>query len=156
MWKTGEPQRFLLTAQPGPAKDTVYAGYYFHPDQKAWVLISSMRAPQDGGYLKRLHGFSENFGGNNGHLQRKALYGNQWIRTADGQWTELTVATFTHDATGKVNRLDRFMGTQDNQFFLSHGGFIPGSSKSGDRFTRAGGGKAPKIVLPEMKSVSSR
>ena len=71
MWKTGVPQRFLLTAQPFPDQSTVYTGYYFHPDQKAWVLISSMRAPKDGGYIKRLHGFSENFGGSTGHLDGK-------------------------------------------------------------------------------------
>jgi len=151
MWKTDVPQRFLLTAEPAPDKSTVYTGYYFHPDQKAWVLISSMKAPKDGGYLKRLHGFSENFGGSTGHLQRKALYGNQWIRTADGQWKELTAATFSHDATGKKDRLDRYMGIQDNQFFLSHGGFIPGTGTFGERFTRAGGGKPPAIELPKLK-----
>ncbi|HYV35130.1 MAG TPA: DUF3472 domain-containing protein [Gemmataceae bacterium] len=152
MWKTEVPQRFLLTAEPAADKSTIYTGYYFHPDQKAWVLITSMKAPKDGGYLKRLHGFSENFGGSTGHLERKALYGNQWIRTADGQWTELTAATFSHDATGKKNRLDRYMGIQDNQFFLSHGGFLPGTGTSGERFTRAGGGKPPTIELPKLKN----
>jgi len=150
IWKTGVPQRFLLTAQPGPAMDTIYTGYYFHPDRKAWMLIASMKAPKDGGYLKGLHSFSENFGGSTGHLRRKALYGNQWIRTVDGNWTELTTATFSHDPTGKKNRLDRFMGVEDNQFFLSHGGFVPGLTKYGERFTRSGGGTPPEIKLPEV------
>jgi len=109
-----------------------------------------MKAPQDGGYLKGLHSFSENFGGSTGHLRRKALYGNQWIRTVDGNWTELTTATFSHDPTGKKNRLDRFMGVEDNQFFLSHGGFVPGLTKYGERFTRSGGGTPPEIKLPEV------
>ncbi len=151
MWKTGVPQRFLLTAQPEPGQFTVYTGYYFHPDKKAWMLISSMKAPKDGGYLKRLHGFSENFGGSNGYLQRKALYGNQWMRTTDGTWTELTTATFSHDATGKQNRLDRYMGVEGNQFFLSQGGFVAGFSKAGERFTRSGGGQPPDIELPKFQ-----
>ncbi len=151
-WKTGVPQRFLLTAQPDAAS-TIYSGYYFHPDKKAWVLIASMKAPQDGNYLKGLHGFSENFGGSTGHLRRKALYGNQWARTANGKWTELTSATFSHDATGKSNRLDRMMGVEENQFFLAHGGFLPGTSKSGELFTRPGGGQPPNITLPEMKTL---
>ena len=149
-WKTGEKQRFLVTAKPTDATHTIYAGYYFHPDKKQWVLISSWKAPKEGGYLRRLYSFSENFGGNNGHLLRKALYGNQWIRTAEGQWTELTTAAFSHDATGKADRLDRFMGVEDGQFFLSHGGFIPGCTQYGEKFTRPATGKVPSdIVLPE-------
>jgi hypothetical protein len=149
-WKTGEKQRFLVTAKPTDATHTTYAGYYFHPDKKQWVLISSWNAPKEGGYLRRLYSFSENFGGSNGHLLRKALYGNQWIRTAEGQWIELTAATFSHDATGKADRLDRFMGVENGQFFLSHGGFVPGFTQYGEKFIRSPTGKAPSdIVLPE-------
>ncbi len=149
-WKTGERQRFLVTAQPTDATHTIYAGYYFHPDKKQWVLISSWKAPKEGGYLRRLYSFSENFGGSNGHLLRKALYGNQWIRTAEGQWIELTTATFSHDSTGKADRLDRFMGVENGEFFLSHGGFVPGFTAYGEKFTRPATGQPPSdIVLPE-------
>lgn len=30
-WKTGTPQRFLVTAQPTNATFTIFSGYYFHP-----------------------------------------------------------------------------------------------------------------------------
>jgi hypothetical protein len=142
-WKTGEKQRFLVTAKAVDASHTVYSGYYFHPDSHRWMLISSWRAPKDGGLLRGLHSFSENFGGDNGHLRRKALYGNQWIRLTDGDWTELTTAKFSHDATGKADRLDRFMGVENGQFFLSHGGFVPGSSAYGETFNRPALGVAP-------------
>ena len=149
-WKTGEVQRFLVTAKPTDATHTIYSGYYFHPDKKEWVLISSWRAPQEGGYLRRLYSFSENFGGANGHLLRKARYGNQWIRTAEGRWLELTTARFSHDATGKADRLDRFMGVENGQFFLAHGGFGPGFTESGAQLTRPATGKPPSdIALPE-------
>ncbi len=150
MWKTGDKQRFLVTARPTDETHTIYAGYYFHPDRKQWMLISSWRAPKEGGYLRGLYSFSENFGGANGHLRRKALYGNQWIRTAEGQWIELTTATFSHDPTGKVDRLDRFMGIEDGWFFLCHGGFVPGFTGYGERFTRPATGETPAdIVLPD-------
>jgi len=150
MWKTGQTQRFIVTARPADATHTIYSGYYFHPDKKQWVLISSWKAPKEGGYLRRLYSFSENFGGSNGHLLRKALYGNQWIRTAEGQWIELTTASFSHDPTGKADRLDRFMGVESGQFFLSHGGFVPGFTEYGQRFTRPATGKEPPdIILPE-------
>ena len=132
----GEEQRFIVTARPDGPSHTVFSGLYFHPDKKQWFLISSWRAPKEGGYLRGLHSFSENFGGANGHVQRKALYGAQWFRTADGKWNEITTASFSHDPTGRSDRLDRFMGVENNQFFLSHGGFVPGYCKFGERFTR--------------------
>jgi hypothetical protein len=150
-WKTGEKQRFLVTARPTDGTHTVCAGYYFHPDKKQWMLISAWKAPKEGGYLRGLYSFSENFGGANGHLRRKALYGNQWIRSADGQWIELTTASFSHDTTGRADRLDRFMGVENGQFFLSHGGFVPGSTLFGEKFIRPATGKAPAdIVLPPL------
>jgi len=149
-WKTGEKQRFIVTAKPTDATHTIFSGYYFHSDRKQWFLISSWNAPKEGGYLRGLYSFSENFGGANGHVLRKALYGNQWIRTADGQWTELTTASFSHDPTGKADRLDRFMGVENGRFFLSHGGFVPGFTQYGEKFTRPVVGQPPSdIKLPE-------
>lgn len=147
-WKTGEPQRFLVTAQPTNQTFTVYSGYYFHPNQNRWVLISSWRAPKDGKWLSGLYSFSENFGGSNGHLPRKARYGNQWIQTDKGAWIELTTARFSHDATGKADRLDRYMGVENGEFFLSHGGFLPGYTAFGERFERPARRTPPSIQLP--------
>ena len=153
MWKTGKVQRFIVTAEPTDETHTVYSGYYFHPDKLAWMLISSWKAPKEGGYMRGLYSFSENFGGANGHVLRKARYGNQWIRTAEGWWRELTVASFSHDRTGKADRLDRFMGIEDRQFYLSHGGFVPGFTEYGTKFTRPMTGQAPTyIVLPSPES----
>jgi hypothetical protein len=142
-WKTGQKQRFLVTAKPTDATHTIYAGYWFQPEQQKWMLISSWKAPKDGGYMHGLYSFVENFGGSNGQLLRKALYGNQWFRNADGQWHEQTTATFSHDPTGKADRLDRFMGVEDGQFFLSTGGFLPISTPYGKLFARPPSGHPP-------------
>ncbi|HEY0550789.1 MAG TPA: DUF3472 domain-containing protein [Verrucomicrobiae bacterium] len=147
-WKTGEAQRFVVTAQPTNNTFTIYSGYWFHPEQKKWMLISSWRAPKDGSYMRGLYSFSENFGGNNGHLRRKALFGNQWIRTDRGEWIELTTASFSHDGTGKADRLDRFMGVENGKFFLSNGGFTAGFTKSGEKFTRPPAGRPPTDFNP--------
>ncbi len=143
-WKTGVPQKFLVEAQP-ENKDTIFSGYYFRPDNQQWMLIARMRAPKDGGYLRGLHSFSENFWGSNGQTQRKSLFGNQWVQSPNGQWTELTKASFSHDPTGKENRLDRFMGVEEEQFFLSHGGFVDGFTKFGELFERSARGHSPDI-----------
>lgn len=148
-WKTGSTQRFFVTAAiDGNA--TVYSGYWLHPDTQRWMLIASFRAAKDGQGLRRLYSFSENFGGSTGHLRRKALYGSQWIRVANGDWHELTTATFSHDATGKEQRLDRFMGVENGQFFPSHGGFVNGFTTSGTSFTRPATGRRPSITLPSV------
>lgn len=152
LWKTGEKQRFIVTAKPTDASHTVFSGFYFHPDKKQWMLISSWKAPKEGGYLRGLYSFSENFSGSSGHLRRKALYGNQWLQTAEGAWVELTEARFSHDPTGKEDRLDRFMGVENGQFFLSHGGFVEGSTPYGTAFQRPATGQAPKdLKLPVVK-----
>jgi hypothetical protein len=147
-WKTGEAQKFVVAVKPD-GDHTTYSGFWFHPEKKAWMLIASFRAPKDGQYLRGLYSFSENFGGQNGHLQRKALYGPQWIATADGKWTELTQATFSCDGTGKANRLDRFMGIEDGKFFLSQGGFVEGFTEFGKAYDRPATGAPPKITLPQ-------
>ncbi|MEP6766216.1 MAG: DUF3472 domain-containing protein [Gemmatimonadaceae bacterium] len=147
-WKTGSTQKFFVTAKP-EGNFTAYSGYWFHPDRQKWQLIATFKAAKDGLGLRRLYSFSEDFGANTGHQRRKALYGSQWIRMADGSWRELTTASFTHDATGKENRLDRFMGVENGQFFLSHGGFVPGYTESGTVFTRAATKTPPNITLPD-------
>jgi hypothetical protein len=35
------------------------------------------------------------------------------------------------------------MGVEDGQFFLSNGGFVPGSTKYGEKFTRPATGNPP-------------
>ena len=146
-WKTGEPQKFYATAAPGDGC-TDYSGYWYHPEKKQWMLIATFRAPKDGGALRGLYSFSENFGGANGQLRRQALYGPQWLRTKDGAWHELLEAHFSHDPTGKEARLDRFMNVQDGRFLLSHGGFVAGFTKYGEAFTRPATEKPPVVELP--------
>jgi hypothetical protein len=149
-WKTGETQRFIVTAKSPDATHTIYSGFWFHPEKKSWMLISSWKAPKDGGLLRGLYSFNEDFGGT-GNFQRKALFGNQWFRTANGQWQEITTAGFSHDGTGKEDRLDRFMGVEDGKFFLSNGGFVPGFTKYGEKFTRPATGKPPTdLNLPAL------
>ncbi len=149
MWKTGEAQKFVVTVKPD-GTFTDYSGFWFHPEEGKWKLIAAFRAPKDGKHLGGLYSFSENFGGSTGHLCRKALFGNQWVRTEDGRWIELTEARFSHDGTGKTARLDRFMGVEDGRFFLSQGGFVEGFTKYGTSFTRPATGVAPNPELPQM------
>lgn len=145
-WKTGEAQKLLVTAKvEGDA--TIYTGYYYFNDTQRWGLIASFRAPRDGKLLHGLYSFNEDFDGANGHLRRLCEFGNQWIKTKEGQWRELTTAGFSHDATGGNDRRDFGAGvTKAGRFYLSNGGFIAEPVKKGDMMHRPSGGKAPADV----------
>jgi len=153
-WKTGQTYRFLVSAKPD-GTGTIYSGYFYFPERKAWGLIASFRAPKDGGYLHGLYSFNEDFNGANGFEQRRAEFGPQWARASDGQWTEMRTARFTHTKDGVKERLDRAAGVVGGRFFLSNGGFVPtGSIKYGDEFTRSESGRRPDIALiqPPVKA----
>lgn len=148
-WQTKKTQRFLVTAKP-EGSTTIYSGYFYFPEKKQWGLISRFRAPKDGGYLRGLYSFNENFGGANGQLRRLAEFGNQWVRLSDGTWQELTTARFTHDPTGKEDRKDYGAGLKEGRFYLSNGGFVGDSVKYGDTFQRPGTQKPPADIPTEI------
>lgn len=137
-WKTRKTYAFLVTALPDSAThSTFYTGYFFLPETRQWKLIACFRAPEDGEYLRHLYSFVENFDGINGQRQRKAIFGNQWIRTVKGDWIPLSNASFSYDATGKAgDRIDYGGGVNEKGFYLWNGGFQHGGVEFGDVFTR--------------------
>jgi len=146
-WKAGETYKFLVTAATDSATVTTsYAGYFFIPETQHWKLIACFKAPKDGKPLKSLYSFVENFGGNNGQLQRKAIFGNQWIRRENGDWKEITTSKFSYDATGKAgDRIDYGGGVEENKFYIWNGGFKNSSTKYGDLYTRTALNQKPAI-----------
>lgn len=137
-WKAGETYSFLVTALPDSASHTTcYTGYFLLPETRQWKLIACFRAPEDGESLRHLYSFVENFDGINGQLQRKAIFSNQWIRNAKGDWMPLSKASFSYDATGKAgDRIDYGGGVVDKGFYLWNGGFQKGSVEFGETFSR--------------------
>ena len=139
-WKTQITYKFLITALTDSASQTtIYSGYFYVPEKQRWKLIASFSAPKDGKALRGLYSFSENFVGINGQLERKALFGNQWIQNgANGQWQELTEARFSYDVTGKMgDRIDYGASvTSNGAFELWHGGFKNATANFGQSFTR--------------------
>jgi len=147
-WKAGETYRFLVTAlNDSASQTTIYTGYFFVPELQRWKLIAAFRAPKDGGTLNKLYSFNENFVGSNGHLQRRALFGNQWVQQQrGGRWVPLTDAIFTTDATGREgDRFDYGAGVMGEQFYLWNGGFKEQEAKQNDQFKRPHTSKAPVI-----------
>lgn len=148
-WKTGDTYRFLVSAQPD-GESTIYTGYFYFSEKQAWGLIASFRAPKDGKYLSHLYSFNEDFEGANGQQKRLAQFGNQWIKTTDDRWIELTKARFTHTARALYkDRLDRGAGVVGDRFYLTNGGFNPESMEYNDEINRPATNQPPDVALPK-------
>lgn len=145
-WKTNAVHRFLVHAEPqGDA--TIYSGYYYFNEKKAWGLIAKFRAPKDGSFMKGLYSFNENFGGSNGDLQRMAEFGPVYIAGPDGKWKEHLEAQFSCDATGKADRFDYASGVKGDHWFLSNGGAYANGVKFGDKFSRMNTTVRPPLAM---------
>nr|WP_294902365.1 DUF3472 domain-containing protein [uncultured Lacibacter sp.] len=145
-WKAGETYRFLLRAKPVENNYTNYTAYFYATEQKKWLLIASFNRPATSTYLKRLHSFLENFDPSTGYIVRKAWYHNQWVRTSNGAWKQLTKARFTGDATAqKEYRLDYKGGEENGRFYLQNCGFFSDRTMLRTEFINRKNGKAPVI-----------
>ncbi len=152
-WRTGATHRFLVTAEP-EGTGQIYTGWFYFPERKGWGLIARFFAPRDGGGMRGLHVFNENFHGPNGQLRRECDFGPAWIRRADGTWRSPSEVRFTHDPTGKQDRLD--YGAEPvgpGKFRLWNGGFDREATlKLGDRLRGpATPGAPPTLDLPPIR-----
>ncbi|MDR0559154.1 MAG: DUF3472 domain-containing protein [Prevotellaceae bacterium] len=153
-WKTGNTYRFLTRIRPDGKGSSIYTSY-FYGDEGKWILVASWLRPKTDTYYKRAHSFLESFNPEKGYLSRKALYCNQWARTIDGKWIELTEARFSTDETGrKQARMDYTGGVESGGFFLQNCGFLNGYTVPGTLFTRAANGKAPEIDFEKLEELT--
>lgn len=149
-WKTGRTYDLRVTAQ-AQGDATVYSGYFFRPDQKRWMLIGSYRAPHDGGLLRGLYSFDEDFDPADGQQRRLADFGPTWVRPPDAPWHELTTVHFTCTQDGIADRLDRAAGVDGTRFFLATGGFRPAPQiRYGQSFTRPATNHPPADLPPSL------
>lgn len=119
-WKVGETYRFYVTAKTD-GKRTEYGGYFWLPEKKTWKHLVTFSTPTGGKLLSGFYSFVEDFRRNRISTTkvRKALFGNGWVKSADGKWTALTQARFTADAN-PVTNIDA--GVVGERFFLATGG----------------------------------
>ncbi len=151
-WKTGTTYRFLTHIRPDGKGSTEYTAYFYTPDEGKWMLIASFSRPLTDTYYKGAHSFLESFNPSTGYLPRKALYGNQWARTSDGRWIEITnKVRFTADETGrKQARMDYKGGVEKNQFYLQNCGFLNDYTNIGTLFSRSENKTPPAIDFNQL------
>jgi hypothetical protein len=124
-WRAGTTYRFLTRVTPDGEGSTVYASWFAEGATGDFRLIARFRRPRTDKHLTGFHSFLENFADTTGHLGRRALYANQWVRDTAGQWHPVSAARFTGDATaGGGHRLDHAGGLEGPGFYLRNCGFF--------------------------------
>ncbi len=157
-WKADVTYKFLTQVKPLGDSSTVFTSYFFDTETDKWLLIASFKRPKTHTWLTQPHSFLENFEPERGAFIRKGFYNNQWVFDTDlsrnpreGEWTELTKAKFTNDATArKKARMDFMGGVENNQFFLINCGFFPHFTLLNAIFERQATGKKPFIYFNKL------
>ena len=148
-WKLGETYRFLVTAKPDGPERTAYSGYFFIPEQKAWKRLVTFSTPTPKDELLRdCHSFVEDFRRNKVSTtqERRAQFGNGWVRSARGEWLNLSKARFTADANPVLN-IDG--GLSGSRFYLATGGSTANTgTKLWEMIRRRPGDREPPGDLP--------
>ncbi len=142
-WKIGETYRFLVTAAADGPDRTAYAGYFFLPEKKAWKHLVTFSTLTKGERLRGCYSFIEDFRRNkiSATKERRAMFGNGWVKTAKGEWLPLEKARFTADSNPVLN-IDA--GAKEQRFFLATGGEVTkGTTKLRDMMIRMKGPAAP-------------
>ncbi len=122
-WRIGETYRFLVTAKPDGEDRTAYSGYFYLPEQKAWKHLVTFSTITQGELLKGTYSFVEDFRRNkiSTTKERRAAFGQGWLKSKAGEWIPLDKARFTADAN-PVTNIDA--GLIGQRFFLATGGQI--------------------------------
>ncbi len=150
-WKAGNTYKFLLHGVPDGPGHTIYTAYFYAPEEGRWLLIASFRRPKSSTYLKGLYSFLENFSPRQGDIERHVLFGNQWIRTANGLWIELNKSKFTVDNTGRKGyRMDYAGGVKGRWFYLKNCGFFDHYTPVDSWFERAKTGNQPEVNFNQL------
>lgn len=150
-WEAGKTYSFLNSVAPDGKGNSIYTAYFKDPEVGEWMLIASFLRPKTDTWYKRPHSFLENFVPESGHLERTAIYANQWAADADGNWKELTGAKFTGDDIAKRGyRMDYEGGEKSGKFYLRNGGFFNGTIELNSMHQRKSNGVAPTIDFKNL------
>ena len=151
-WAIGQTNRFIVRGQLDGTK-TAYSGYLFDPATKAWRHLATFRTQSGGSPLKGLYSFVEDFRRDTRSVgdNRRASFGNGWIRTTQGAWLPLTKARFTASGAEWESKDNIDAGPTGDRFYLSTGGPIGKSRelRSMIEHPAATGAECPKD-LPEF------
>ena len=152
MWITGNSYKFLTRVRPNGKGATEYTAWFYASELGKWRLIAQFLRPKTDTWYKRAHSFLESFNPELGYISRKGFYSNQWARTVDGRWIELTAARFTADDTARKQARMDYKGGSEGRFFLQNCGFLSDYTAIGSIFSRPATGVEPVIDWEQLEN----
>ncbi|HMP92210.1 MAG TPA: DUF5077 domain-containing protein [Phnomibacter sp.] len=150
-WKPGVTYKFITRVRPDGQGNSLFSAWFFDPAVNHWFFMATWKRPGISTWQSGFHSFLENFYDYGGYMSREALYKNQWVRSADGNWTELTNGKHTVDATGRnQQRLDFAGGLKNGAFWLKMGGYFNETVNPDAIYSRTPGGTAPQVEVQQL------
>lgn len=150
-WKAGNTYKFLMKVEPIENEYTNYTAWFYAPEEADWKLIASWSRPKTNTWLTNFHSFLENFIPQEGIVERKAFFNNQWVVDVDGNWIELNQVKFSADNTARKGyRMDYAGGEENGQFYLRNCGFFDEYTTINEEFERPKTNQKPAIDLNNL------
>ena len=153
-WEFEKTYRTLVHIKPNEDGTTDYTGY-FGDEDGTWHLLASFRRPRTSTWYRGAHSFLESFIPETSIHTRDVHFTNQWARTNDGTWTEITTAKFTCDGTGMNKMRSDLKGyVNGNEFVLQNCGFFSETTPYDTQLTRESSGTAaPNIDFDALEAL---
>jgi hypothetical protein len=122
-WHLGDTNRFIITAKVEGQKTSYTAWLQAH---QAWKKLATFRTRTRGLPLSGYYSFIEDFrrDGKSVREERRARFGNGWVKTTAGEWVPLSKARFTASNAEWESKENINAGVTDGSFFLVTGGDI--------------------------------
>lgn len=128
-WTAGTTYKFITRVRPDGSGNTLYSAWFYAPEIDAWCYLATFKRPATHMYHRGVHSYLQNRAAVRGFQSRRVFFGNQWALSAGGDWSEVTTARYTGDATAiNEQRMDYAGGLGRNgrafHFYLRSGGFF--------------------------------
>ena len=122
-WKIGETNRFLIRGEVQERK-TAYTAWVYDPNRSSWWKLATFRTRTGGKPLSGLYSFVEDFRRDHKSVNetRRALFGNGWVKSMQGDWTHLNTARFTASNAEWESKENIDAGMENGWFYLATGG----------------------------------
>ncbi|MFN8282224.1 MAG: DUF5077 domain-containing protein [Chitinophagales bacterium] len=150
-WSDITKYKFLTQAKPDGNGNTIYTSWFYSPETSEWLLLASCNKPNTISYLKNISSSIEGTTPENSFLARKARYMNQWIKDTNGNWSELTQATFIGDNTAdNKQRQDYASDVDADGFAMRSNGFFADYTALQTTLSKPASGIQPSVDLNSL------
>lgn len=127
-WRIGETNRFVIRAitETNQVRKTAYTAYLQSSEGKSWKKLATFRVATKNEGLRGLYSFVEDFRRDTKSVQdeRRARFGNGWVRSGTTDWKPLSQARFTASGADWEAKDNIDAGIVDGWFYLATGGKI--------------------------------